>query len=288
LRIALGTAQFGLSYGIANSEGQISQSSALEILEYCKFIGLDTLDTAIAYGESEQCLGSVGVTSFNVITKLPSIPEDCEDIENWIMEEVNASIFRLNGMSLYGLMLHRPEQLLGPYGQEIMSALCSLKKLGIVQKIGISVYSPDEFTALFSEYDFDIVQCPFNLIDRRLVNSGWLEKLKLLGVEVHVRSSFLQGLLLMPRDKIPDQFRAWDSLWDDWHEWLVKHAVSPVDACIAYVLSHCNIDQVVVGVDSKLQLEQIVSAIECNSIKAFPDINSLDSNLINPNNWKTT
>ena len=115
-----------------------------------------------------------------------------------------------------------------------------------------------------------------------------VDRVKALGVEVHVRSSFLQGLLLMPRDKIPDQFRAWDSLWDDWHEWLVKHAVSPVDACIAYVLSHCNIDQVVVGVDSKLQLEQIVSAIECNSIKAFPDINSLDSNLINPNNWKTT
>ena len=104
---------------------------------------------------------------------------------------------RLNTINLYGLMLHRPEQLLGPYGEEIMSALLSLKKSGTVQKIGISVYSPDEFTELFSEYDFDIVQCPFNLIDRRLVNSGWLAKLKALGVEVHVRSSFLQGLLLM-------------------------------------------------------------------------------------------
>lgn len=287
MRLALGTAQFGLAYGLANAEGQISQSSALEIIEYCKLIGLDTLDTAIAYGESEQCLGSAGVTNFNVITKLPCIPESCADIENWIMEEVDASISRLNSISLYGLMLHRPEQLLGPSGQEIMSALWSLKKSGIVQKIGISVYSPDEFTALFSEYSFDIVQCPFNLIDRRLVSSGWLEKLKMLGVEVHVRSSFLQGLLLMPRDKIPAQFSAWDSLWDDWHEWLVKHAVSPVDACIAFVLSHCNIDQVVVGVDSKFQLEQIVSAIECISIKGFPDISSLDSNLINPNNWKT-
>jgi len=272
---------------LANTKGQISQSSAMEILEYCKFIGLDTLDTAIAYGESEQCLGNIGVTNFNVITKLPLIPEGCADIENWIMEEVNASISRLNGITLYGLMLHRPEQLLGPYGQEIMLALLSVKKSGIVQKIGISVYSPDEFTKLFSEYNFDIVQCPFNLIDRRLVSSGWLEKLKMLGVEVHVRSSFLQGLLLMPRDQIPDQFRIWDSLWDDWHEWLIKHAVSPVDACIAYVLSHCNIDQVVVGVDSKLQLEQIVSAIESVSISAFPDISSLDSNLINPNNWRT-
>lgn len=287
MRLALGTAQFGLAYGIANTEGQISQSSALEILEYCKFIGLDTLDTAIAYGESEKCLGSLDVTSFNVVTKLPSIPEGCADIKNWIMEEVDSSISRLNTTNLYGLMLHRPEQLLGPYGQEIMSVLWSLKKSGAVKKIGISVYSPDEFTALFSKYDFDIVQCPFNLIDRRLVNSGWLSKLKVLGVEVHVRSSFLQGLLLMPRDKIPDQFRPWDSLWDNWHEWLVKHTVSPVDACIAYVLSHCNIDQVVVGVDSKIQLEQIISSIERTSIKVFPDISSLDSNLINPNDWKT-
>ena len=287
MRLALGTAQFGLAYGIANIEGQISQSSALEILEYCKLIGLDTLDTAIAYGESEQYLGSFGVTNFNVITKLPCIPEGCADIKNWIMEEVDASISRLNITNLYGLMLHRPEQLLGPYGEEIMLALLSLKKSGTVQKIGISVYSPDEFTELFSEYDFDIVQCPFNIIDRRLVNSGWLAKLKASGVEVHVRSSFLQGLLLMPRDEIPDQFSQWDSLWDDWHEWLVKNTLSPVDACIAYVLSHCNIDQVIVGVDSKIQLEQIVSAIESNSIKTFPDISSFDSNLINPSNWKT-
>lgn len=287
MRLALGTAQFGMAYGLANSEGQISQSKALEILAYCERVGLDTLDTAIAYGESEQSLGKLGVKNFNVITKLPPIPDDCADIENWITEEVYASIARLNCMSLYGLMLHRPQQLHENYGQEIMSALLNLKKLGIVQKLGISVYSPDECKSLFSKYNFDIVQCPFNLIDRRLVSTGWLEKLKALDVEVHTRSSFLQGLLLMPRDEIPHQFESWDTLWDDWHKWLVKHAISAVEACIAYVLSHKNIDKVIVGVDSKIQLEQIVLAIESNNISAFPDISSLDNNLINPSNWKT-
>ena len=252
LRLALGTAQFGLAYGVANTNGQVSQDSAKEIIEYCKFIGLDTLDTAVAYGESEQCLGGVGVKGFNVITKLPPIPEGCVDIENWIIEEVNASVTRIDCTSLYGLMLHRPEQLLGLHGQEIMSALRSLKNLGMVQKIGVSVYSPDEFPALFSEYDFDIIQCPFNLIDRRLVSSGWLEKLKLLGVEVHTRSSFLQGLLLMPRDKIPNEFEAWGYLWDRWNKWLDKHEVTPIQACMAYALSDSRIDRVIVGVETKI------------------------------------
>jgi aryl-alcohol dehydrogenase-like predicted oxidoreductase len=286
VRLALGTAQFGLAYGVANAEGQISKSRAIEILDYCQSIGLDTLDTAIAYGESEQALGSIGVASFNVITKLPAIPESVADIEDWIMAEVQASLSRLGISKLYGLMLHRPEQMLGPFGLELMAALQLLKKSGIVQKIGISVYSPEEFAALFSNYDFDIIQCPFSLIDRRIVSSGWLERLKEIGVEVHVRSSFLQGLLLMPRNKIPEQFRAWDSLWDNWHDWLLKQSVSAVDACIAYVLSHRDIDRVVVGVDSKHQLEQIVSATGNVSIQSFPDISSTDSNLINPSNWK--
>ena len=286
MRLALGTAQFGAAYGVTNTKGQVSQYDAREILEYCKLLEIDTLDTAIAYGESEQCLGEIGVAGFGVVTKLSRIPKDCINVDEWILSEINGSLSRLNVKRIHGLMLHRPEELLGPHGEEILKSLIKMKKSGVIKKIGISVYSPDEFEALFTRYRFDIVQCPFNIIDRRLVNSGWLEKLKLLGVEVHVRSSFLQGLLLMPRAEIPDQFRAWDFLWDDWNEWLVENSVSPVDACIAYVLSYSNIDRVVVGVDSKVQLEQIVSAIDCSSINVFPDISSLDNNLINPSNWK--
>ncbi|MDA7717822.1 aldo/keto reductase [Pseudomonadales bacterium] len=286
MKLALGTAQFGLNYGVANTLGKISHSSATEIIKYSRSTGIHILDTAISYGESEQCLGSIGVQDFNIVTKLPHLPDTISDIENWMMKEVSASISRLNIKSLYGLMLHRPDQLFGRHGAAIVASLKRLKDMGVIQKVGVSVYSPDEFKDLFLMHDFDLVQCPFNLIDRRLVSSGWLKKLKNSGVEVHVRSTFLQGLLLMPRNKIPQKFQAWSSLWDLWHVWLAKNAVSPIEACLAYVLSESNIDQIVVGVDSKEQLQQITGAIETTCLDAFPDISSLDNGLINPSNWK--
>lgn len=286
MKLALGTAQFGLNYGVANTQGKISHSSAEEIIKYCRSAGIKILDTAISYGESEQCLGSIGVQDFNIVTKLPHIPDAISDIESWIMEEVSSSISRLNTKSLYGLMLHRPDQLFGRHGAAIVTSLEKLKDMGVIQKVGVSVYSPDEFQDLFLIHDFDLVQCPFNLIDRRLVSSGWLKKLKNSGVEVHVRSSFLQGLLLMPRNKIPRNFQAWSSLWDHWDAWLEENTVSPIEACLAYVLSESNIDQIVVGVDSKKQLQQITGAIETTCLDSFPDISSFDNELINPSNWK--
>lgn len=286
MRLALGTAQFGFIYGVANTKGQVSQKDAKEILRYCKLVGIDTLDTAIDYGESEQIIGRTTVTDFKIVTKLPSKKNFFSDIAEWIVSEVDASIARLKVKSIYCLMLHRPAELLGPDGKEILRVLKDLKGQKVIENIGISVYSPDEFEDLFACHVFDIIQCPFNIIDRRLVTSGWLAKLKDLGVEVHVRSSFLQGLLLMSRDKIPNQFRTWDSLWNDWHKWIEENEVSPVEACLAFVLSHTSIDKVVVGVDTKLQLEQIVLASQSSNIESFPDLSNLDSNLINPSNWR--
>ena len=285
MRIALGTAQFGLLYGVANTDGQVTQEDANEILAFCKLAGIDMLDTAIDYGESEQVLGRAGVSKFKVVTKLPSRPKNCRNVAESILSAVTDSLVRLKVKSIYCLMLHRPSELLGSDGQEIMQALKDLKDRKVVENLGISVYSPDEFEELFSCHVFDIVQCPFNIIDRRLVMSGWLDKLKDLGVEVHVRSSFLQGLLLISRDKVPKQFRTWDNLWNVWHKWIKENDISPVEGCLAYVLSHKKIDKVVVGVDKKQHLEQIVLAAQSSKIKSFPDLSNLDRNLINPSNW---
>ena len=285
MKLAIGTAQFGMKYGISNVRGKVSQEGGKAILKYAVSAGVDIIDTAMAYGDSEQVLGNIGVDGFNVVTKLPEIPEHIEDVESWVITAGKESVSRLGVESLYGLLLHRPGQLFEPKGVKILSALRLLKELGIVKNLGVSVSAPYEFDALFDIYDFDVVQCPFNLVDRRLINSGWLEKLSTAGVEIHIRSSFLQGLLLIPRDSIPSKFKAWNILWDDWDRWLCANKASPLDACISYVLSFPEITRVIVGLETQSQLAEIIGAASGTSINSYPDISSDAKDLINPANW---
>jgi len=285
MKLALGTAQFGMSYGINNMAGQVSQHAAQQILQYASLVGIHTIDTAIAYGSSEQCLGLAAVDAFEVITKLPSIPDNCNNVEDWVLGEVEGSLDRLGIRCLHGLMLHRPDQLYGRMGERVLASLMRLKDAGLVRKIGVSVYDPGEFDQLFSLADFGIVQCPLNLMDRRLVDSGWLQKLTLKSVEVHTRSSFLQGLLLMERGDIPSKFEIWKCYWDRWDEWVRDNNVTRLRGCLSYCLSHKGVDRVVVGVDNKSQLEEIVAASNAKVIDSFPDLTCSDPNLINPANW---
>jgi aryl-alcohol dehydrogenase-like predicted oxidoreductase len=198
---------------------------------------------------------------------------------------MTASFSRLGVNAVYGLLLHRSDQLLGPHRVALYQALQGLKDTGQVQKLGISIYSPSELTALSPDYHFDLVQAPFNLIDRRLYSSGWMQRLKDDGVEVHTRSAFLQGLLLMARDDVPVKFLHWGDWWDRWHQWLSERGVSAVHACLTFSLSFPEIDRVIVGSDSVKQLSQIVSAANSQSFWGSPDLSCEDENLINPALW---
>ena len=285
MRLALGTAQFGLPYGIANQDGQVSRSTAKAMLHLAATNGIDTLDTAIAYGESEACLGEVGIQGFKLVTKLPAVPDVCDDVRGWVQEQVAASLARLGVNAIYGLLLHRPEQLLEAAGQALYKTLQGLKETGQVQKVGASVYAPSELGELTPRYRFDLIQAPFNLVDRRLHTTGWLQRLKDEGVEIHTRSVFLQGLLLMPQATRPAKFASWSELWSKWHDWLSRHKVSAVRACLAFPLSFSEIDRVVVGADSVSQLEQIISAATSTAPVDLPDLHCDVESLINPTRW---
>jgi aryl-alcohol dehydrogenase-like predicted oxidoreductase len=286
-RLALGTAQFGLPYGIANQVGQVTRLEAKRILQFGIDNGIDTLDTAIIYGDSEKFLGELGTQGFNLVTKLPAVPIDCPDLSDWVKSQVSASLSRLGVTSIYGLLVHQSEQLLGPHGAALYNELQLLKENGKVQKIGISIYSPIELQVLAGQYHFDLVQAPFNLIDQRLYRTGWLKRLKDPGVEVHARSVFLQGLLLMKQADMPDKFLHWAGLWQKWYNWLEEYDGSAAQACLSLPLSFSEIDKVVVGVDSLNQLSQIVSAANKQQTIELPDLQCQDQNLINPVNWPT-
>ena len=286
-RLALGTVQFGLAYGIANQAGQVSRPAAKAMLQLAAVNGIDTLDTAIAYGESETCLGEIGIRGFNLVTKLPTLPDNCQDVSVWVRGQVAASLSRLGVTATYGLLLHRSEQLLGPNGAALYQALQELKEDGRVQKVGVSIYAPSELERLSQQYRFDLVQAPFNPVDRRLHNTGWLQRLKDDSVEVHTRSAFLQGLLLMAQAEVPSKFAPWSAVWQRWHQWLAHHDVSAVEACLGFSLSFPEIDRVVVGADSMDQLAQIVSAASIQTPSDLPALQCDDENLINPAYWPT-
>jgi aryl-alcohol dehydrogenase-like predicted oxidoreductase len=285
MKFALGTVQFGLPYGIANTTGRMSDETAAEVLRAARSFGWSTLDTAIAYGESENTLGRLGVSDWRVISKLPPVPHVCPDVEEWVRTMALESLEKLNLNRMYGLMLHQPMQLLAPWGRQIYKTLRQLQSEGWVEKIGISVYGPSELAQIWPQYGFDLIQAPFSIMDRRLVDSGWSHRLKDEGVEIHVRSIFLQGLLLLPADKRPAKFRQWLEIWNVWDAWLSLTGLTPVQACVRYAESIQDIDLAIVGVDSLEHLNQIVNASK-GSLESSPSFQPLqDERLINPSTW---
>lgn len=286
-KLALGTVQFGMNYGIANANGQVTAAEIKKVIGLAMTNGINLLDTAIGYGDSEKRLGEADVSGFEIVTKLPAIAADCTDIHEWVDQQIEGALQRLKVKQLYGVLFHVPSQLLSPGGNELYKALDTFRKNGVVGKIGVSVYSPDELSVLMGEFDFDIVQAPFNIIDRRLAESGWLGKLAASGKEVHIRSVFLQGLLLMNvADRAP-YFAKWKSLFEKYEHWLQSSQLSAIQACLNYVSGFEGISKVLVGVDSSNNLQEIIDAILPDPISRVPDeLASNDPNLIIPSNWK--
>ncbi len=284
-RLALGTAQFGLVYGVANKDGKVDSREVAELLLEASRLGVDTLDTAVAYGDSETVLGRIGVSKWNIVTKLPPLPEGCQDVDGWVFSEMRGSLQRLGVDHVDAVLLHRPNQLLTSEGVRLYQSLQRLKAEGMAQKIGVSIYVPNELDVLFEYFDFDLVQAPLSILDRRLVDSGWLGRLHRCGVELHARSVFLQGLLLMPSSVRPVAFQRWLPIWLEWERWLAENGLTPQQACLRYIFSLPEVARAVVGFDNVAQLRQIISsctgALEC--LPNWPE--HIDPNLLNPACW---
>jgi len=284
-RFILGTAQFGLRYGVANRTGVIERGEGAEILNLAWSEGVDTLDTAAAYGESELRLGEIGTKRWRIVSKVPAVPEGVTDAASWVRNCIARSLKSLGTTSLYGLLLHQPGQLLGPMGDALHRGLLEAKDRGEVTKVGISIYAPEDLDALWPHFKFDLVQGPMNIFDRRLSSSGWLSKLRRAGAEVHIRSIFLQGLLLMEPSMRPARFDAWRHLWDQWDRWRKETSVTALQACIGFVLSQPDVDGIVVGVDSLRHFQGILEAATAVPVPPPEHLQTDDIELINPARW---
>ena len=286
-KLALGTVQFGLDYGINNNSGQLSFLEGKKLLLSAKKANIDLLDTAISYGNSENILGKIGVSNFDIVTKLPHLPKVCDDVNLWVESQLLKSLKNLNLKSVYGLLIHHPADLFGSYGKDLLNSLKLIQSKGIVRKIGISIYNPLQLNEILTIMKFDIIQAPLNIIDRRLEKSGWLSRLYQEGIEIHTRSTFLQGLLLMKRKEIPKKFEKWSYLLDKWINEIDKNNLTALKECLSYPLSLSEISRIVIGVDNNDHLIEIIDSI--NKIEFKRDwsfMSNDDEMLINPTNWK--
>lgn len=284
-KIALGTVQFGLNYGVANTQGKVPIADVRSIIQTAKIAGITTLDTAIAYGDSESVLGNLGCQELSVVTKLPEVPAEISDIGNWVEQQVSESLARLKVTQLDGLLLHRPEQLNGKLGENLYHSLLAVRDSGAAKRIGISIYEPQELDDLPADLTFDLIQAPYNPFDQRLATSGWLAKLTASGTAVHLRSIFLQGLLLMDPMERPSKFMPWKTLFDRWDTWLLESKQTPLEACLNHALSLQGVEKVVIGINSQEQLRQMLGTLgTLPDLKSFePSIN--DPRILNPAEW---
>ena len=285
-RLALGTANFGLNYGINNDSGKVEQTAIEKIKDVATFAGIEFIDTAQAYGDSELRIGSFKNEKFNIISKFSS-----QNYENISASNVRASVIEsmrnLNRKRIYGVLIHHSEVLLGLNSKEIIRGLTELKETGLVEKIGLSIYEPDILNEAFNQFDFDIIQLPFNVFDQRIIESGWVEKLQDKGVEIHSRSVFLQGLLLKNSSQLLNYFyHNWKSLFDKWYDIQQRMSKDSVTLALGHVLSQSWIDKIIVGIDNANQLEQLIQIERFTDHINLNDLKCNDINLINPSNWK--
>ncbi len=261
MKLGLGTVQFGLDYGISNAGGRTPQDEVVAILDAARRHGVSVVDTAAAYGCSEQVLGAAGVGDgpFRVVTKtLPVRREQVGAADAAALRaRFLASLEQLRLSQAYGLMVHHCDDLFAPGGALLWEAMCRLREEGRVSRLGASVYGGAQIERLLAQYPVDIVQVPVNVFDQRLLAGGQLRRLKAAGVEVHARSVFLQGLLLMEPQQLPAHFDPIRRHVAAYRACVDRAGVSPQAAAYHFVAGLPEIDTVVCGVNDRRQFEEL-------------------------------
>ncbi len=287
MKLALGTVQFGLDYGVANSNGQVHLNEVARVLNYARSRNIRLLDTAPAYGNSEQVLGEVNAHDFKIITKIRQFNQVSivkKDVD-LLISDFDQSLQLLNRKSIYGLLIHNAEDFLKEGFDKVYKQLQLFKAQGLITNIGVSVYTGEQLQKIIDRFDIDLVQLPFNILDKRLIDSGILNKIHNQGIEVPARSVFLQGLLLMTEQSRPRKFNRWKDLWKLWHEWLSDNKLTALEATIRYAISTPEISRVLVGVNSRRQLQDIIKAADGDIPPIPKELFIHDTDLLNPENW---
>jgi len=290
-RIGLGTAQFGADYGISNRAGRPAEAEVEAILAFAAEMGVGSIDTAPSYGDAEALIGRYRPRNsrFRIVSKTLPVAESQIEKRHaaLISDSIEKSCERLQAPKLDGVLLHHAADLKKPGWQHLVDGLHEARSRGLVGRIGVSVYDADEIALAESRFKFDLVQIPCNALDRRLIGAGFLAKLKVAQTEIHARSAFLQGLLLMQPAELPEYFAGVRPqvarLQAEWS----AQGLPPLAGCLAFVLGQKPIDTVIVGVNSVAELAGIMDALAQIAAVRFEAqaINEIDAQYLDPRRW---
>ncbi|MDO8667833.1 MAG: aldo/keto reductase [bacterium] len=295
-KLALGTAQFGLAYGINNQTGKPSREKSLAMLDFAYKKDLRVFDTARAYGDAEEILGEFSESrglggAIKIITKLKSniISEIKGKISDIIFGNLEESLSRLKRDYVDGYLLHTPEYI---REDKIVSALVDLKRQGLIKNLGVSIYEEADAIYAAKLKEVDYIQVPYNIFDQRMDKSGFFQLAKKKGKTVFVRSVFLQGLFLMSEDKIPASLEKVKEYLKSLDEIIGRYGLTRAQTALLFSLENKDIDYVVFGVDNLEQLKEIINLAErpIDGEKCFEELKNkfinIEKDIIFPSLWK--
>lgn len=283
-KISLGTVQFGMNYGINNKLGQVSEKEVFEILDYSHNKGIISLDTSYLYGSSESVIGKFfkdRSINFEIVSKLPSI----NNIN--VIDIFKKSLFRLNKNSIYGYLIHHFDFFKNNIS--IWNELVNLKKEGLINKIGFSIYYPDDLEFLYSRNIYpDIIQCPFNIFDQRFEKYFIDDRFK--NIDFYVRSIFLQGLFFIDLKDLPTNISLLKGKLEMLNKISEEESISIYNLALSFVLNTKGIHKLIIGIDSLNHVKELVIELEKtynnqNIHKKLLELKEFNEDLILPLNW---
>ena len=284
-KIILGSANYEQAYGVKRNI--IKKYEIRKLFKFAFRNKIKTIDTSPLYNKSEKIIGSLNNNRFKIISKIPKTPRNIKkkNIKKWLKHNAKDSLKNLKIKKFDCLLLHNADILLSKNGDEIYKSLKNMKEISMTRKIGISIYDFNQLNKILKRFKFDLIQAPLNILDQRLIQTGWLKELKKRKIEVHARSIFLQGILLLKHNQLPKKLKQLNKNWIKWEAWLKKNKLSPLQACLSFVFNQHQLDGIVLGFNNTKQLKQILKLKKVKSNLSLPVLNIKNKKLIDPRTW---
>ena len=287
-KIILGTAQFSGNYGITKKDDYLSQNESHKILKTLLAKKLRHLDTSIDYKNSFKKIKSFNFNNWQITTKMDPKNLDFSSEHNlYLSVENQIKLIKKQSSikTIKNLLLRNSNIILTPKGKILFKVLKKIKKNKLIINFGYSIYSFKNLEKIIINFRPDLIQCPYNIFDRRIENIKIKNILKKKKIKVQVRSIFLQGILLKKINQLPKFFLKWKKLFLNFENLTKINKLSPLSLCFNFVNNNKDIDEIVIGVQNNKELKEIFDIKLKRKISIRKELFKPSLKLIDPTKW---